>query len=286
MVSYLALRGMALKKEDRETQRKSEPMKKTTTAVSLAIVLFAGLSGTAQAKPNKSHTKLKSNPKTIEPVSSQEASESTVSNPTTIEPTSSSGNGFKLSADVVSSYVWRGGELGDSSAIQPALSYTFPGLGIVVGAWGSYGIKDTDGSRYKETDLYVTVPAGPFSMTVTDYYVSTNTSRTFDFSSTGPNVVECSVGYAKDNLSLLAAINVAGNHLSNAKYLEAGCKIYDKDKYTAKAIIGAGDEAYSKPGKGFNLVNVGFTVSKENYSASYIYNPATEKSNLVFTASF
>ena len=256
-------------------------MKKTTKVASLAIVLFAGLNGTAHAKQNKSHTKVESNSPAIQTVISPAVSESNVSNPTTIEA-----NGFKMSADVVSSYVWRGGELGDSPAVQPALSYTFPGLAVVIGAWGSYGIKDTAGIRYKETDLYVTVPAGPFSMTVTDYYVSTNTSRTFDFSSTGPNVVECSVGYAKENLSLLAAINVAGNHLNKAKYLEAGCKIYDKDKYTAKAIIGAGDEAYSKPGKGFNLVNVGCTVSKKNYSASYIYNPATEKSNLVFTASF
>ena len=29
----------------------------------------------------------------------------------------------------------------------------------------------------------------------------------------GPNIVELSVGYAKDNLSLLAAINVAGNDI-------------------------------------------------------------------------
>ena len=59
-------------------------MKKTAKLISLAVALFAGLGGTAQAE------------------------------------------GFKIGADVVSSYVWRGGEFGDSPAIQPALSYTFP----------------------------------------------------------------------------------------------------------------------------------------------------------------
>ncbi len=232
-------------------------MKKTAKILSLAVALFAGLSGTAQAE------------------------------------------GLKIGADVVSSYVWRGGELGDSPAIQPALSYTFPGSGVIVGAWGSYALSDTITStttskkyRYQEVDLYATVPVGPFSLSITDYYIPdttvTPTPRTFDFTNDGPNTVEISAGYAKDNLSLLAAINVAGNDYDNAKYFEAGYKVYDKDKFTAKAFIGAGNEKQYAPdkGTGFNVVNVGVTVTKENYSASYVYNPDTEKSNLVFMASF
>ena len=223
-------------------------MKKTAKLLSLVVALFAGLSGTAQAE------------------------------------------GFKIGADIVSSYVWRGTEFGNSPAIQPALSYTCPNTGVVVGAWGSYAISESDGnSRYQEADLYVTIPAGPFSLTVTDYYIQDAAEdRTFDFSSDGPNTIEVSAGYTKDNLSLLAAINVAGNDYDNAKYFEAGYKFYDKDKYTAKAFIGAGDELQYAPGQGpdFNVVNVGITVTKESYSASYVYNPDTEKSNLVFMASF
>jgi hypothetical protein len=229
-------------------------MKKTAKLLSLAVALFAGLGSTAQAE------------------------------------------GFKIGADVVSSYVWRGGEIGDSPAIQPALSYTFPGIGIVVGGWGSYAVKDTAGSRYKEVDLYATVPVGPFSFTATDYYVvpaaSTGlSSRTFDFSSDGPNIVELSVGYAKDNLSLLAAINVAGNDApgtKNAKYCEAGYKFYDKDGFTAKGVVGLGDEDYygDKEGDNIALVNTGISVSKDRYTASYVYNPDTEASSLVFMASF
>ena len=227
-------------------------MKKTVRLISLAAAIFAGLSGTAQAE------------------------------------------GFKIGADVVSSYVWRGGDfgntLGDSPAIQPALSYTFAGSGVVVGAWGSYAVsKNTGADRYKEVDLYATLPVGSLSFTVTDYYVPVvNVNRSFDFSSDGPNIVELSVGYAKDNLSLLAAINVAGTENGNAKYCEAGYKFYDKDGYTAKVVIGLGDEDYygDKEGNNIALVNTGISVSKDRYTASYVYNPDTEASNLVFMASF
>ena len=234
-------------------------MKKTAKLLSLAVALLAGFGGTAQAE------------------------------------------GFKVGADVVSSYVWRGGDLGDSPAIQPALSYTFAGSGIVVGAWGSYALSDTiksatpphDKYRYQEVDLYATVPVGPFSLTVTDYYIpdTTLSPRTFDFSKDSFNVIEASISYAKDNLGLLAAINVAGseeNGAKKAKYCEASYKFYEKDGYSAKGVVGLGDEDFygDKEGDNIALVNTGISVSKDRYTASYIYNPDTEKSSLVFMASF
>ena len=225
-------------------------MKRTAKLLTLAVALFAGLGSTAQAE------------------------------------------GFKVGADVVSSYVWRGLILDNSPAIQPALSYTFADSGIVVGTWGSYSVSESDGSRYKEVDLYATVPVGPINLTVTDYYTVGENTRSFDFTNDGPNVVEVSVSYAKDNLNLLAAINVAGNDTSsgykNAKYCEAGYKFYDKDGYTAKGIVGLGDEDYYGDGEGDNiaLVNTGISVAKDRYTASYVYNPDTEESTLVFMASF
>jgi len=235
-------------------------MKKTAKLLTLAVALVAGLGTTAQAE------------------------------------------GFKVGSDIVSSYVWRGGELGNSPAIQPALSYTCPKTGITAGAWGSYAVSESASSkRYKETDLYVTLPAGPFSLTVTDYYTGTEDQRTFDFSNKGTNVIELSVAYAKDNLTLLAAINVAGSEgdaaanttgVKNAKYCEVGYKFYDKDGYTAKAVLGAGDEDCYGDQYGVSknnaiaLVNTGISVSKDRYTASYVYNPDTEKSTLLFMASF
>ena len=46
-----------------------------------------------------------------------------------------------ISADVVSSYIWRGQDLG-SAAVQPTLGIAYKGLSL--SAWGSYGLVDTN----------------------------------------------------------------------------------------------------------------------------------------------
>ncbi|MWV54062.1 hypothetical protein EKD02_01345 [Chlorobium phaeovibrioides] len=231
-------------------------MKKTTKFLTVAALLATGFSGTAMAD-----------------------------------------EGFSIGADVVSSYVWRGTELGDSFAIQPSLSYTFPGMGVEIGAWGSYAIEKNTASaiegngdyRYKEIDLYLTVPVGPASVTLTSYSLPNDTETdSFDFSSDGINTLEVSASAEFGDLSLLAAVFVGGNDYGNATYCEAGYQFYEKDGYTASAVVGAGDEDYygDLEGKKFAVVNTGVSVSKDRYTASYIYNPDTAKSNLVFMASF
>jgi hypothetical protein len=136
------------------------------------------------------------------------------------------------------------------------------------------------------------MPVGPFTFTVTDYIdMTADAARTFDFSDDGNNVVEISTAYASGDLSLLAAINVAGKEIAgakNAKYCEAGYKFYDKDGYTAKAVAGLGDEDFygDFEGEKIALVNTGISVSKDRYTGSFVYNPDTEKSSLVFMASF
>ncbi|NTU58294.1 MAG: hypothetical protein HGB00_05160 [Chlorobiaceae bacterium] len=201
--------------------------------------------------------------------------------------------GFKIGADLVSSYVWRGTEYGNSPAVQPAVSYTIPGTGgIVVGLWGSYAINGNS-DRYKEVDASITFPAGPLSFTATNYNVLPNysnlaKSKTFNFDKDGPNVVEVSAAYASGNLALLAAINVAGKDTDNAKYCEASYKFYDKDGYSAKGVAGMGNKNFYGDGSSdkFVLVNTGISVSKDRYTAAYVYNPNTEASSLVFMASF
>ena len=220
-------------------------MKKTAKFLSLAVALFAGLSGTAQAA-----------------------------------------DGFKIGTDLVSRYFWRGVDFGDSPAIQPSVTYTCPNTGVIIGAWGSYAVTANAGTRYKEADLFATLPVGPFGITVTDYNTTANTKPAFNYSSTGTNVLEASVTYEKDDLNLLAAINFAGLDTNNAKYVEAGYKFSSKDGYTAKAFVGAGNEVYYTLSGDFKLVNVGISVSKDRFTGAYIYNPDRETSNLVFTASF
>jgi hypothetical protein len=211
-------------------------------------------------------------------------------------PSNAKAEGFKIGADVVSSYVWRGTELGDSPAIQPNLSYTFAN-GLSIGAWGSYAIEKSTPSpvegesdyRYKEVDLTVSMPVGPVTLAITDYYVPIgDVTNTFDFGEESANTIEVSASYSHENVSLMAGVFVAGNDFDNAWYCEAGYKFYDKDGYTAKAVAGLGNEGYygDLEGKKLALVNTGIAVSKDRYTASAIYNPDTEKSYLVFMASF
>ena len=201
--------------------------------------------------------------------------------------------GFKLGADVVSSYVWRGGDLGDSPAIQPALSYTCKS-GLSIGLWGSYAISENTNNdtatsdRYKEVDLTVSMPVGPVTLAVTSYNANPEAGNTFEFGNDSNNTVEVSASYTKNKLGLMAGVFVGGNDYDNAVYCEANYQIYSKDGYTAKAVAGLGSEGYygDLEGKKIALVNTGISVSKDRYTASAIYNPDTEKSFLVFMASF
>jgi hypothetical protein len=203
--------------------------------------------------------------------------------------------GFKTGVDLVSSYVWRGGTLDDGPNIQPTLTYTLDN-GIVLGGWGSYGLKD-GGSQYKEIDLSVTVPAGPFSISLIDYYIPSGTrTKAFTYSKTnGADTLEADLAYTAGDLSLLAAYNIAGYdpNDSHAFYGEASYKFYNgKDGYSAKAVAGVGSKYfYGQPldgstDKKLALVNTGISVSKDRFTASYVYNPISEKATLVFMASF
>jgi hypothetical protein len=72
---------------------------------------------------------------------------------------------IKISADIVSSYVWRG-SLATSSPtpnFQPTLAFIKGNFEI--GAWGS---TDFTGS-YKEVDPYISLTSGQFKLAVTDY---------------------------------------------------------------------------------------------------------------------
>ena len=53
-----------------------------------------------------------------------------------------------LSGDIVSSYIWRGQDLG-SAALQPTFGIAYKGLSL--SAWGSYGFADPQDT--KEMDL-------------------------------------------------------------------------------------------------------------------------------------
>lgn len=100
---------------------------------------------------------------------------------------------FKISADLVSSYVWRD-SLSTSSPtpnLQPTLAFTQANFEI--GVWGS---TDFTGS-YKELDTYLSYTAGQFKFTFTDYNWNFDKSDYFDYTnSETSHRLEGSIGYA------------------------------------------------------------------------------------------
>lgn len=72
---------------------------------------------------------------------------------------------LNVSADVMSQYVWRGTDYGNSPSIQPLLSLSAGNFEI--GAWGAYAIS----GAYRELDLFAKYTVKNLSVSVTDYYV-------------------------------------------------------------------------------------------------------------------
>ena len=89
----------------------------------------------------------------------------------------SSTSSFKVTADLVSSYVWRGSLATGSPTpnFQPTLAFTKGKFEI--GVWGS---TDFVGS-YKEVDPYVSLSPGQFKFAVTDYNWNFDQANYFNF---------------------------------------------------------------------------------------------------------
>ncbi len=84
---------------------------------------------------------------------------------------------FKVTADLVSTYVWRGSMATGSPTpnFQPTLAYAKGNFEI--GVWGS---TDFAGS-YKELDPYITYKLGPIKLALTDYDWNFNHSNYFNY---------------------------------------------------------------------------------------------------------
>lgn len=187
---------------------------------------------------------------------------------------------FKVSTDVVSSYVWRGTQYSGVS-IQPTVDFTAGGFSV--GSWGSAGF---DG--FMEMDLYAKYAFG-FGLTVglTDYYYPG--TNYFDVSkATGAHGLEANLGYTVGGLSIAAnyIFNEAGGAATAGgdKYFELG---YAFEKFSIFA--GAGD-GWHTPTGGFGIVNVGLSTTKtikitDTFSVplkgSLILNPTTQQYFLV-----
>jgi hypothetical protein len=184
-----------------------------------------------------------------------------------------------LGADLVSRYVWRGTDFGNSASIQPYLSVGFAGL--EAGAWASYPITAAGAN---ENDLYIAYSYGPVGITISDYYFPGDTSivKFGNYADDGNHILEASVSFEMVGISALGAMNFYGDD-DNSMYFEVGYEVYSKDDLLVGAFAGVGNKVYVINEDGdMGLVNLGVTAAKGNLSVSYIINTEADVSYLVF----
>ncbi|MDD3195648.1 MAG: hypothetical protein PHU68_07585 [Paludibacter sp.] len=189
--------------------------------------------------------------------------------------------GLEVSADIVSSYVWRGTQFAGAS-VQPGVSYTTGGFSI--GAWGSSSFDGT----FLEADLFASYSFDfGLSLGITDYYFPG--TNYFDFSTaTGAHGFELNLGYALKDFSLSAnyMLNEAGVALTSGGdlYFEAG---YAFKSFSIFAGAGSG---WHTPDGEFGVVNLGISTQKEikltdhfslPLAGSLILNPTTKQFHIV-----
>ena len=127
-----------------------------------------------------------------------------------------------VKSDVVSSYIWRGQELGNV-ALQPTLGVGYKGLSLT--AWGSVGLANTTDT--KEFDLTLSYNIGGLNIGITDYWFNQMAGgdlegRYFKYDAHATNhVFESNIGYDFGFASLQWYTNFAGND-----YKEDGTRAY------------------------------------------------------------
>ena len=199
-----------------------------------------------------------------------------------------------LGADIVSRYVWRGADFGESLSLQPALTLGFGGL--EVGAWGSYSIS-ASGASANENDLWATYTmeasrGASLSLGVTDYYFPAPGSQGFSY--TDAHTLELSVsvtGPESFPISIYGGV-MTRNDPNNSVYLEASLPVAaggDVDLGLVAGMVAGASDFYKT--KGAAVVNLGLSATKAlaitdsfapPVSVSYILNPDQDRAYLVF----
>lgn len=207
-------------------------------------------------------------------------------------------------ADLVSSYIWRGQDLG-SSAIQPSLGIGYKGLKLA--AWGSYGLTDKDDT--KELDFTLSYSTSGFSVGATDYYCIVNGAdyaglKYFMYEAhKTAHVFEAFLGYDFGVASLTWYTNFAGadgltssGKRAYSSYVEAVApfKLGGLDMSFTAGVVPYETSFYSEA-HGFAVTNLVLKATKElkitpSFSlplfASITANPSSSKCYLTAGISF
>ena len=207
---------------------------------------------------------------------------------------------LSISGDIVSSYIWRGQDLG-SAAVQPTLGVGYKGLSL--SAWGSYGLVNT--ADAKEFDLTLAYTIGGFNIGMTDYWFDRGgldpEGRYFKYDAHGTNhVFEANIGYDFGVASVQWFTNFAGNDGINKdgkRAYSSYAEVVVPFKLSAidwTATVGAVPFAtsfYNGWTSGFAVTNVSLTATKDikvtdTFSipvfGQVAGNPCSQKAYLVF----
>ena len=174
-----------------------------------------------------------------------------------------------ISGDIVSSYIWRGQDLGNVS-LQPTLGVGYKGLSLT--AWGSVGL--TDASDTKGFDLTLAYTIGGLNIGVTDYWLNEGLdpkNRYFKYDAHESNhVFEANIGYDFGFASLQWFTNFAGNDGVNkdgkraySSYAEVAVpfKLVTVDWTAAAGVVPYATDYYGTTG--FAVTNLTLRADKE-----------------------
>ena len=203
-----------------------------------------------------------------------------------------------ISGDIVSSYIWRGQDLGNVS-LQPTLGIGYKGLSLT--AWGSVGLTNSDDT--KEFDLTLAYTTGGFNIGITDYWFNAGLdpdNRYFMYNAHSTNhVFEANVGYDFGVASLQWFTNFAGNDGINkdgkraySSYFEASVpfKLATVDWTATVGVIPYATTFYNEWTSGFSVTNLALKATKDikitdSFSipifGQVVANPRTQKAYLV-----
>ena len=201
-----------------------------------------------------------------------------------------------ICGDVVSSYIWRGQDLGHVS-LQPTLGIGYKGLSL--SAWGSVGLSDP--SDTKEFDLTLGYTIGGFNIGITDYWFNSGLdpeNRYFKYDAHGTNhVYEANVGYDFGFAGLQWFTNFAGNDGMNndgkraySSYVELSVpfKLATVDWTATAGAVPFSTDFYGTDG--FAVTNLALKATKdiqvtETFSVpvfgQVVANPCSQKAYLV-----
>ena len=205
-----------------------------------------------------------------------------------------------VAADVVSSYIWRGQDLG-SAAVQPTLGVCYKGLSL--SAWGSYGL--VNATDTKEFDLTMAYTIGGLNIGVTDYWFDRGgldpDGRYFKYDAHGTNhVFEANIGYEFGFASLQWFTNIAGNDGINkdgkraySSYMEVAVpfKLAAVEWTATAGVVPWATTSYGT--SGFAATNLSLKAMKEikvtdTFSipvfGQIAANPCSQKAYLVFVS--